>query len=68
MDRQLVQPHGLVEFRKYEADGQEMVLISMPHSGMTEVLDLEFRVADFVAFVDYAAAVASNLVDGLTDG
>ena len=59
----IIRPHGQVEFREYEIGGETMVSILLPDGADDRVLDVEFRLADFVAFADYAAGAASELVN-----
>lgn len=57
-----VQPNGVVEFRTFESENGNMVSVVIPHGVEGGVIDMEFRLPDFIAFADYTADIADKLV------
>lgn len=57
-----VQPNGVVEFRTFEGEDGNMVSIVIPHGVEGCVIDMEFRLHDFIAFADYTADIADKMV------
>lgn len=57
-----VQPNGIVEFRTFDGDAGDMVSVLIPHGVEGDLIDLEFRLPDFIAFADYTADIADKLV------
>ncbi len=60
---QKMQVNGEIVYRTFVAAGEQMVSMVIPYGVEGRRVDLEFRVADFVAFGDYTADVASSVID-----
>ena len=61
-----VQPNGVVEFRAFESEDGNMVSVVIPHGVEGGIIDMEFRLHDFIAFADYTADIADKLVKSET--
>lgn len=57
-----VQPNGVVEFRTFKSETGNMVSVVIPHGIEGGIIDMEFRLHDFIAFADYTADIADKLV------
>lgn len=57
-----VRPNGVLEFRTFNDDGGDMVSVVIPHGIEGNIIDLEFRLPDFIAFADYTADIADKLI------
>jgi hypothetical protein len=61
-----VQPNGVVEFRTFEGEDGNMVSVVIPHGVAGGIIDIEFRLHDFIAFADYTADIADKIIKSET--
>lgn len=58
-----VQPNGTVEYRTFDSGHGEMVSVVIPHGITGQIIDIEFRIQDFIAFADYTSSIADELLE-----
>lgn len=60
---QKLRVNGEIVYRSFVSAGEQMISMVIPYGVEGRQVDLEFRLADFVAFGDYTADVASSVID-----